>query len=172
MKNIIKVIKVLVNALMTLVLIVGIAFIALYVIGIEPFVVESGSMEPTIQTGSLSFINKHVKYDNIKKGDIIAFTVETGNKVTHRVNNITEEGIETKGDANSASDGITTTRKNYIGKNIFSIPKVGYAIKIIQTTRGKIILITIIIIILVYGFLLGNNNKGKRYKDDDNKKEE
>ena len=162
----IKVIKGLINSLMTLVLIIGITFIALYIIGIEPFVVETGSMDPAIQAGSLSFINKHVKYDSIKEHDVIAFTVSTGNRVTHRVINITEDGFETKGDANNASDGISTTRMNFIGKNIFSIPKLGYAVKIVQTTRGKIILVTIIIVVLLLGFLVGEEEKrkGKRFK--------
>lgn len=161
-----KVIKGLINSLMTLVLLIGITFIALYVIGIEPFVVQTGSMEPVIPAGSLSFINKHTKYDSIKENDVIAFTVSTGNRVTHRVINITEEGFETKGDANDASDGISTTRMNFIGKNIFSIPKVGYAVKLIQTTKGKIILVTIIIVILLLGFLMGEEekHKGKRFK--------
>lgn len=160
-----KVIKGLINSLMTLVLLIGIVFIALYVIGIEPFVVETGSMEPVIHAGSISFINRHAKYDDIKQGDVIAFTVATGDRVTHRVINITEEGFETKGDANSASDGISTTRMNFIGKNIFSIPKAGYGIKLIQTKRGKIILVTIIIVFLLMGLLLGDNKKGKRFKD-------
>lgn len=165
----IKVIKELINSLMTLVLIIGTIFIALYVFGIEPFVVISGSMEPTIKVGSLSFVNKHVKYESIKENDVIAFTLGTGDKVTHRVVKITEEGLETKGDANSVSDGISTTKMNYIGKNIFSIPKVGFAVRLIQTTKGKIILTTIIIIILLIGFLMSDNDKsnkkGKRFKE-------
>lgn len=165
----IKVIKGFINSLMTLIIIIGIIFIALYVIGIEPFVVVSGSMEPTIHTGSLSFINKHVKYESIKENDIIAFTIGTGDKVTHRVVKITEEGFETKGDANDVSDGVSTTRINFIGKNVFSIPKVGYAVKLIQTKKGKIILVTIIIVILLLGFLMGDNDKsnkkGKRFKE-------
>ncbi len=162
----IKGIKELINSLMTLVLIIGTIFIALYVFGIEPFVVISGSMEPTIQVGSLSFVNKHVKYESIKENDVIAFTLGTGDKVTHRVVKITEEGLETKGDANSVSDGISTTKMNYIGKNIFSIPKVGFAVRLIQTTKGKIILTTIIIIILLIGFLMSDDNKkGKRFKE-------
>ena len=44
MEKLQKVIKVLVNTLMTLILIVGIIFIFLFIIGFEPFVVESGSM--------------------------------------------------------------------------------------------------------------------------------
>lgn len=161
----IKVIKVLLNTLMTLVLIVGIAFILLYCVGIEPFVVESGSMEPTIQTGSLSFINKHTDYDNIKVNDVIAFKLSSGDRVTHRVINITEEGMETKGDANNVSDGISTTKNNYIGKNIFSIPKLGYGVKMIQTTRGKIVLGTIIVVLLLAGLLFGNDSNGKHKKE-------
>lgn len=163
-----KVIKGFMNSLMTLILLTGIVFIALYIIGIEPFVVETGSMEPTIHAGSLSFINKHAKYDSIKENDVIAFAVATGNRVTHRVIKITEEGFETKGDANDVSDGVSTTRINFIGKNVFSIPKVGYAVKLIQTKKGRIILVTIIIVILLLGFLMGDNDKGnkkgKRFK--------
>lgn len=165
MDRFIKILKVLINILMNIFLIAGVAFVVLYIIGIEPFVVESGSMEPVIQTGSLSFINKHAKYSDIKKNDIIAFTIASGNKVTHRVINITDAGMETKGDANPISDGVSTTQSNFIGKNIFSIPKLGYVVKQTQTTRGKVILITLIIIVLLSGFLLGDNKKGKRYKN-------
>lgn len=169
MNTFMKVIKGLINSLMTLVLIIGTTFIALYVIGIEPFVVVSGSMEPTIHTGSLSFVNKHAKYESIKENDVIAFTLRTGDKVTHRVVKITEEGMETKGDANSVSDGALTTKMNFIGKNMFSIPKIGYGVKLIQTKKGKIILVTIIIIILLLGFLMSDNDKsdkkGKRFKE-------
>ena len=161
MEKVQKAIKVLVNTMMILILIIGIVFIILFVIGIEPFVVKSGSMQPAIQTGSLCFINKNIKYEEIKENDIIAFISPTENKVTHRVVKIREEGFETKGDSNKYTDGISTTKNNYIGKNIFSIPKLGYVVKFIQTTRGKIILATIIIAILVAGFLGDSNNKRK-----------
>ena len=161
MDKTLKVIKAVINALMTMILIFGIIFVLLYVIGIEPFVVESGSMQPTIQTGSLSFINKNVDYEKIKENDVIAFRAQTGNLVTHRVIKITDVGFETKGDSNDISDGVSTTKDNYIGKNIFSIPKAGFLVKIIQTPRGKIILITFIILILIYGFLFGENKKTK-----------
>lgn len=159
MEKTLKVIKALLNALMTIILIVGIAFILLFIIGIEPFVVESGSMEPTIMTGSISFINKHYKYEDVKENDVIAFSMLNGKKVTHRVISITDEGFETKGDNNDMSDGISTTKSNFIGKNIFSIPKAGYLIKMIQTTRGKIILGTVIVVILIVGFTMDDKKK-------------
>ncbi len=164
MNKIINVMKVLLNTFMTVIIIIGIIFIVLYLIGIEPFVVQSGSMEPAIETGSLSFINKRFKYEKIKENDIIAFETETGVKVTHRAIAINDKGIETKGDANDVSDGISTTKENYIGKNIFSIPKLGYAVKIIQSTRGKIIFGTFIVVLLASAFLIGEPSKNKEAK--------
>ena len=172
MEKLVKVIKVLINTLMTLIIIIGILFIILYIIGIEPFVVESGSMEPTIQTGSLSFINKHVKYEEIKSQDVIAFQIENGSKVTHRVIEITQEGMKTKGDSNELPDGTTIKEKDYIGKNEFSIPKVGYLVKAIQTIKGKIILGTIIVVMLIAGFLIGEPPKGRHSKEDEKNKKE
>ena len=37
-------------------------------------------------------------------------------KVTHRVKAVTREGIETKGDANDHSDGISVNPENFIEK--------------------------------------------------------
>ena len=118
MKIFLKVIKVLINTLVTMILIFGTLFIILFAVGIEPYVVETGSMEPAIQRGSLSFINKHVEYSKINENDVIAFSISSGKKVTHRVIKKTDEGLETKGDSNNVSDGVSTTQDNYFGKNI------------------------------------------------------
>ena len=165
MNKFLKVIKVLISTLVTMIILLGCIFIFLYIIGIEPYIVETGSMEPTIQRGSLSFINKHDDYNNIKENDVIAFTLPTGKKATHRVVKKTENGLETKGDCNNAPDGVITNQANYVGKNIFSIPKLGYVVMLIQTTKGKIIMGTMILILIVLGFLFGDNKKGKRFKE-------
>lgn len=159
MENALNVIKAILNALMTIIIIIGLVFIFLFFIGITPYVVESGSMEPNIRTGSLSFINTKVKYEDIKEDDVIAFKLPNGNLVTHRVVKITPEGFETKGDKNEKSDGMSTTKENYIGKNVFSISKVGYFVKMIQTKRGKIILGTVVVLLFVGGILIGEPDK-------------
>ena len=61
-----KVIKGIINVLTTLIIIIGGIFLILYICGIVPYVVLSGSMEPTIETGSVCFINRHAKYNSIK----------------------------------------------------------------------------------------------------------
>ena len=155
----ITILKKIINVLTTLIIIVGVLFLCLYLFGITPFVVLSGSMEPTIKTGSLCFINKHSKYENIKENDIIAFKLKDDTLVTHRVLEINEKGIVTKGDNNNDSDDIITTKSNYVGKNIFWIAKIGYFVMAFQSTKGKIILITCVILLFAAGLLFGENKK-------------
>ena len=52
-------------------------------LGYKPFIVLSGSMEPTIMTGDLAII-KNENVDNLKVGDIIAFKNDTS-VITHRI---------------------------------------------------------------------------------------
>ena len=170
MKPIMKITKIILNIITSLIIIIGIIFVVLFAVGIQPYVVESGSMEPEIQTGSVCFINKRAKYEDMKVGDIIAFKLgNTQSFATHRINAITEEGFQTKGDANTNVDGIITTRDTFIGKNVASIPKVGYAVKKIQTPRGKILVGTVIVVLIVAGIMIGepSEKKAKRYKEDD-----
>lgn len=154
-----KIIKKLINVLTTLIIVVGGLVLALYAFGITPYVVLSGSMEPTIEVGSLCFVDSDYNYKKVKEKDIIAFRLDNNTLVTHRVNSITDEGIVTKGDANKMVDGVVITKSNYVGKNIFWIPKLGYVVVAFQSTRGKIILATCVLLLFVSGFLFGEDEK-------------
>jgi len=154
-----KIVKYIINSLTAIIIIIGGIFLGLYVYGIVPYIVLSGSMEPKIETGSLSFINVNTTYNNINKYDIIAYRMNNKTLVTHRVINITDEGFETQGDNNKDKDVNLTTKDNYVGKNIFWIPKAGYAMKAVQTPRGKVIFGTIIVLLLTAGLLLGEDKK-------------
>lgn len=90
-------------------------------VGIRPYVVRSGSMEPAIKTGSVVFVNEKADYNELEPGDIIVFE-NGGTKVTHRILSIQADGIETKGDNNNTTDGITTTKNNFTGKVFYWIP--------------------------------------------------
>lgn len=157
-----KFVKYIINGFTALIIIVGGVFLGLYVYGIVPYVVLSGSMEPKIETGSLSFINVNSAYDKVIKYDIIAYRMENNTLVTHRVVDITEEGLETQGDNNKDKDVNLTTKENYVGKNIFWIPKAGYMVKAVQTPRGKVIFGTIIVLLLTAGLLLGEDKKKEK----------
>ncbi len=154
-----KIVKGIINVLTTLIIGIGGLILVLYLFGIVPYVVLSGSMEPTIDTGSLCFINKNADYEDVKEKDIIAFKLSDGTLVTHRAIEITETGIVTKGDNNDGVDSNQVKKDNFVGKNLFWIPKVGYAVKAFQSTKGKIIVITSIVLLFAAGFLFGENKK-------------
>lgn len=166
MKTFIKITKTILNVIFTLIIIIGVVFIGLYCFGIQAYVVETGSMKPTMDVGSLCFVNKRANYSDMREGDIIAFKIDSGKFATHRIKSITENGFETKGDANNTSDNVIITKENFIGKNLFSIPKVGVIVKSVQTLSGKIILGTIVMVLFLAGILVGEPSKKKRIKDD------
>ena len=156
-----SIVRKIINVLTTLIIVLGGTFLILYICGIVPYVVLSGSMEPTIKTGSLCFINRYSSFDDIKEKDIVAFKLENGTLVTHRAIEISDSGITTKGDRNKEQDGSLVTKNNYVGKNILWIPKIGYLVMAFQSTRGKIVLLTFILLLFIIGILFGDNKKEK-----------
>ena len=113
--------------------------------GIRPLSVMSGSMEPSIKTGSVALIETNLTdFNDIGKGDIITFDIG-GSLVTHRAVDITEDGIVTKGDANNAKDPWTVTDDNYYGKELFSVPYIGFLIVFIR----QHIIVTVLVIAAV-----------------------
>lgn len=120
----------------------------LYLFGVRPYVVRSGSMEPFLQTGSLCFINSRSSFEKIQPGDLAAYRSSMGMPVLHRVITVTENGLETKGDANTQSDGIAVTKDNYLGKEVFSIPKIGYVLAALQKKKGRVLCLTGIVCLL------------------------
>lgn len=133
-----KKIVLLINIFMTII-VISIVFCVLC--GIRPYVVLSGSMEPSILTGSICLVDTKADYDCIKEGDVIAYKKGGNTLITHRVISKTREGLVTKGDANHHSDGISVTEHNFTGKTIGSIPYLGY---FLNKLRNPIFLISFI----------------------------
>ena len=121
----------LLQAAMVTLFALAIGVVAAYLWGTRFYVVMSGSMEPAIATGSICIVNTNAVYEEVREQEVIAFWQE-GNLVAHRVISVTEEGLETKGDANGMSDGITTTQDNFHGVVVRTVPRVGYAVHLFQ----------------------------------------
>ncbi|MFA6106618.1 MAG: signal peptidase I [Patescibacteria group bacterium] len=115
-------------------------------------VVQSGSMEPAIHTGSIVVAKPIAEY---KKGDVITFG-KTGVKdtVTHRIDEIKEvNGVKsyvTKGDANNAPDLGETAQSEIIGKVLFSVPYLGYAVDTAKKPFGFMLIIIVPAVIIIY----------------------
>lgn len=128
---------------------IGVVMILIFLVprifGIVPFIVLSGSMEKEIKTGAIAYVDTKFKRDEIKVGDIIAFSIGD-RQVTHRVIAINDDStFTTKGDANNTADLNNVKPENYRGKTIGSIPYVGYILKSIQTKFGYAIIILLVI---------------------------
>ena len=127
------------------------AILLLMLFGIHPYAVKTGSMEPTIPTGSLCFVNHRISLEEIHEGDVIAFRVGEL-LVTHRAVRIDGEGVTTKGDANNTEDqGAKVTRANYIGKTVFWVPFIGKAVLFIRSGKGRIVAVIAIVLFFVTG---------------------
>ncbi len=123
------------------------------VLGMRPFAVLSGSMEPTYHVGSLIYV-KATPPEEIQIGDPITFVLNEDLMVaTHRVVRIEGEYFYTKGDANNAEDISPVYFKNLVGKPVFSIPYMGYVSAFINTKRGMIITATVFIALAILVFL-------------------
>jgi len=121
--------------------------------GIKLLVVKSGSMEPTIRTGSLVVDRTAKEY---KESDIITFrsTNDPSNTTTHRIVGIEKQdnSVEfiTKGDANDSNDPLKLNPDLIIGKVVFKIPYLGYIVAFARTMPGLIILVIIPATIIIY----------------------
>ena len=147
-----------IDVLFSLVIVVVLFALITSYLGFKPYVVRSGSMEPEIHTASVAIVNENANFYDIEVGDVVAFKLQTGELVTHRVIEITKiDGIThfmTKGDNNDAADGYTTNIQNYYGKTEFSIPNLGYIMDWMMSLQGRIVLIgSGIALILIYMML-------------------
>lgn len=122
-----------INVLCSMIILTVFSIVILFLLGVRPYIVLSGSMEPAVHVGSLCFVNTRAAYEDIREEDIIVYETANGTMVAHRAISVSDIGIETKGDANKVSDGITTTQGNFRGKTIFSIPGIGYAIEFLKS---------------------------------------
>ena len=118
--------------------------------GIRPCSVISGSMEPNLPTWSLCFIDTRISYDEIQTGDIVVYNRRSDDvRIIHRVIEISPEGMITKGDATSVSDGLSVRRDNLYGKSLFYIPYLGYLSRFVQKPVVKISIIICLLALLI-----------------------
>ena len=101
--------------------------------GYTYFAVASGSMSPTIETNDIIIVKINGTY---KKGDIITYKSKN-DFITHRVTNIFEKTINTKGDFNNTEDN-TVNKEDVLGKVVLIIPS-----KVVVRILGVILLIIV-----------------------------
>lgn len=127
-----------------------IIFSTLRPFGYQMYLVKSGSMTPSIMTGSV-VINHTASSYGI--GDVITFKTRSGGTVTHRVVNIEEKNnlkaYVVKGDANKLNDPQSVPAQSVNGRVLFSIPFAGYIIAFMRTLPGLLTFIVVTAVIIV-----------------------
>jgi signal peptidase len=141
------------------------------VFGYRVYMVLSGSMSPTFDTGSVVFVRPEDPAI-IRKGDIITFSGEGSDMLTtHRVVDVqNEEGLKfiTRGDANNVDDPKPVPAENVVGRVHGSLPYLGYLMGFAQTRRGLIFLVFIPGVLVIL-FELRNIFKYMRETDQERK---
>lgn len=121
------------------------------------FVVQSGSMEPAIQTGSVVFVNavpSSAVQDRISEGDVITYAeggaaATTTHRVVEKHYNGQSVRFTTKGDANDDVDPESVYRDEVVGKVLFSIPLVGYVVAFGSTRLGWLVMVLLPVTLLI-----------------------
>jgi signal peptidase len=133
--------------------------------GYKPFIVLSGSMEPTILAGDL-IVTKITAPEQIVKGDIIAFRAEKDTVVTHRVTDVqTANGLSflTKGDANTGADAKVVGVGDVEGIYLMRFAGVGRFAMFLQTPIGLLLfVITPLCLFIVYDIVSRNRRNKKK----------
>jgi len=120
---------------------------------IKFMVVQSGSMEPAIKMGSIVMARPSNDY---KIGDVITFGSYSENKllITHRIYDIkvTAGAISyiTKGDANNSPDQMEISQRDIVGKVLFSVPYLGYAVDFAKKPLGFALIIIVPAMIIIF----------------------
>lgn len=123
-------------------------------------VVLSGSMEPAIGTGSIVVVKPNKSVEGgppvYEVGDVVTFgkISKADTPVTHRIVEVKQMNGQnvytTKGDANNAPDPKEITASEIAGKELFTIPYIGYAISAAKKPWGFAALIIIPALIIIF----------------------
>jgi signal peptidase len=123
------------GATFVLVLVAGLALLAAgpRVIGYEPVVVTSGSMQPAIDVGDV-VVTTRTDGRSLGEGAVINFELEDGTRL-HRVVEVTDDGYRTAGDANANADSDLVASSKVRGVGTVVVPFAGLPSLWVDTGR-------------------------------------
>ena len=141
------------------------------VFGGRSFSVLSGSMEPVISTGDL-VMTEPISPGEAGGGDVVTFTDpdDKSRLITHRVASSLRRGdnyaFVTKGDANDTVERWSVPADGRIGRVMYKLPKLGYALTAVKGRVVILLLITIPALVLA-GFALVSIWRPRENEDPD-----
>jgi len=119
-----------------------------YLVGFRSLTVMSGSMVPTLRVGDVVVVEQ-ISPTSARIGDVVTFRDPTDptRLLTHRVRKIEiADGVVrfvTKGDANTSVEAWKVPAGGTIGRVVYHVPWIGYALFWIRGRLGRLLLLVI-----------------------------
>ena len=145
------------SVLIAIVAIVAILLAGVRLVGLTPYTVLTGSMEPVYHVGSMIYVQKTDPMA-LQVGDPVTYYTGNGSIVTHRVVEVVNDPVyghcyRTKGDANNIEDGSLLTPGKVIGIPVFTVPYLGYVALYVQNPPGTYVAVIACIALLLLTML-------------------
>ena len=142
--------------------------------GLDVYVVLSGSMEPEYPVGGIVYVGES-DFEKLGEGDVITFQLSEDVVATHRIIGVVPDELDpsvvryrTKGDANEAEDNVLVEQQQVIGTPVFKLPYLGYVAMFIQTARGKYLTLTccaaLLLVVVLTELITGDDGKQAKNK--------
>lgn len=129
--------------------------------GYRLYAVRTGSMTPTYSTGSLVIDRPVRSSPSPAVGDVITFRTQDG-LVTHRVHDLTPQGIKTKGDANRVEDPWTLPARDVVGHVVAGIPDGGYVLVFLKQPTGvPALMLMMVSVALAWNIFFGTSQSAE-----------
>lgn len=127
-------------------------------IGHPVYVVAGPSMAPAIPVGAAVVLDR-IPTARLAVGDVVSLQNGAARAVfTHRIIRIAERDgatwVETQGDANAAPDPAVTPATSIIGRVGLIVPFAGYALALLSTVPGLILVLSTGATLLILGWLI------------------
>lgn len=123
-------------------------------LGMEMFVVLSGSMNPTLMVDDVIFIKHENDISTVSKGDIITY-FDGKAYVTHRVDAVLDNGgvrtLVMKGDNNNAEDEFRVTERSLVGRYLFRLENGGRWYEVLKSPVFLVCVGICVILMVLWG---------------------
>ena len=148
-----KILKNLITITVALAGIIGVLALILVLAGFRPFILKSESMEPVYTKGSLCWVNTRVDLNSVEIGDVLVYRSPANTLVLHRLVDKSASvdtsslPVTMQGDANSMSQDVTLSSINFIGREAFTIPRLGVVVEHILSNNAIWFIVAVFVLL-------------------------
>lgn len=160
---------ILADVVILIMLLLVVAFAGVRLVGLTPYAVLSGSMEPQFPVGSLIYV-RDADPATVQPGDAVTFTKGSGVIATHQAYEVDtqQQLIRTQGIANKNGDGSIMQDAepvpfaNVIGVPVACIPLLGYVNAFVTSTPGMIVVAAVAVAAVAATFIASQTERDRK----------